>query len=147
MLVNLTETSLVDELLDGFPGWVSKSDVRLDLSDQVGSGLVDSDEGSVVELSKSKESEDSDGSGVKFVDTSDSDDECELGISWDVDLSSKLCVSSGIVFSLLGSSVISVVLLGSLGDLLSSGFVGNFSFFSLLFEGISDLVVSFLTLS
>jgi hypothetical protein len=57
---NLSETSLVDEFLDGFSGWVSEGDVWLDSSQQVGGSLVYSDENSVVDLSQSQQSEDSD---------------------------------------------------------------------------------------
>ncbi len=70
---NLSETSLVDEFLDGFSGWVSEGDVWLDSSQQVGGSLVYSDENSVVDLSQSQQSEDSDWLGIKFVNTSDSD--------------------------------------------------------------------------
>lgn len=48
LLVDLTETSLVDQVGDGVSGGVSESDVRLDLLDHVKSSSVDSDEDGVV---------------------------------------------------------------------------------------------------
>ena len=52
-MVNLAIASLVDEIRDGLLGWVSVSDVWLNLSDHVDGGSVDSDEHTVVELSQS----------------------------------------------------------------------------------------------
>ena len=97
-----------------------------------------------MQLSQSQESENSNCSGVKLVDTSDSDHEGELGISWDVNLTGEFGISSGISLGFLGGGVVSVVLLGSLGDLLSLDFVRSFSLFSLFLEGLSDLAVSLL---
>ena len=41
-----------------------------------------------MDLSQSQNSENSDNFGVEFVDTSDSDNEGNFGLSWDVNLSS-----------------------------------------------------------
>jgi len=67
--VNLSETSLEDELLDGLSSGVSKSDEGEDLLEHVKGGLVDSEEGTVVELSESEQSQDSLDFRVKLVDT------------------------------------------------------------------------------
>jgi len=48
LLVDLTVTSLVDQVRDGVSGGVAESDIRFDLLDHVKSSSVDSDEGSVV---------------------------------------------------------------------------------------------------
>jgi len=48
LLVDLTETSLVNQVRDSVSGGVSESDVRFDLLDHVKSSSVDSDEGGVV---------------------------------------------------------------------------------------------------
>ena len=58
-MVDFPESSLKDELLDGLSGRISESDIRFDFSDEVGGGLVDSNESTVVKLTKSQESEDS----------------------------------------------------------------------------------------
>jgi len=48
LLVDLTETSLVNQIGDGVSGGITESDIRFDLLDHVKSSSVDSDEGSVV---------------------------------------------------------------------------------------------------
>ena len=67
--VDLAVASLVDELLDGCLGWVSIGNVRLNTSEHVDGGLVQSHEHSVVQLSQSKELQDLLVLGVKLVDT------------------------------------------------------------------------------
>ena len=84
--VDLTETSLVDELGDGLAGWVAESDERLDLSQQVLGSLVSSHKDCVVDLSKSEQLEDLLLSWRNSVDTLGSDDQENLGFSWNVDL-------------------------------------------------------------
>ena len=54
MLVDFAISSLVNELSDSLSGRISEGDVWLNFSDEVSSGLVDSDEGSVVQLSQSQ---------------------------------------------------------------------------------------------
>ena len=53
--INLTVSSLVDEVGDDSSGWETISDEWLDHSEHVPSGLVKFDENTVVELSQSKE--------------------------------------------------------------------------------------------
>jgi len=48
LLVDLTETSLVDQVVDGLSGGISEGDVGFDLLDHVEGSSVDSDEGGVV---------------------------------------------------------------------------------------------------
>jgi hypothetical protein len=67
--VDLTAASLVDETLDGGPGGVSVGDERLDHSDHVDSGALESDENTVVELAETEEVHDLLGLGGKLVDT------------------------------------------------------------------------------
>ena len=88
--VDFTESSLEDEFSNWFSGRISKSNVRLNFSKQVWWSFVDSDKSSVVDLSKSEQSQDSDDFRVEFVNTSDSYDESELGLSRYVNLTSKL---------------------------------------------------------
>lgn len=91
--VDLSVSSLENEFADGFARGVSEGDVGLDSSEEVGGGLVDSNEDSIVELSESEESHDSDDFGVELVNTPDSDNEGESGLSRYVDLSSEFCLS------------------------------------------------------
>jgi hypothetical protein len=93
LLVDLAETSLQDEFSDGFPRRIAESDVGLHSSEEVGGGLVDSHEDSVVDLSESQKSKDSKDLGVEFVNTSDPDDEGEFGLGRDMDLTSQLSLN------------------------------------------------------
>jgi len=67
--VGLTVTSLVDQLSNGGVGWVAISNIRLNSAEHVDGGLVQSDEDSVVQLSKSEELHDLLALGVELVDT------------------------------------------------------------------------------
>lgn len=67
--VDLTETSLVDELADSVSGGVTVGDVGLDHADHVDGSAVELDEDTVVELSKSKELHDLLRLGGKLVNT------------------------------------------------------------------------------
>lgn len=67
--VDLTVTTLVDELGDGGTAGETIGDERLDHSDHVPGGLVELDEDGVVDLSKSEELHDLLGLGSKLVDT------------------------------------------------------------------------------
>lgn len=91
--VDLAVSSLEDKFADGFARGVSEGDVGLDSSEEVGGGFVDSNEDSVVELSESEESHDPDDFGVELVNTSDSDNEGESGLSGYVDLSGELSLN------------------------------------------------------
>ncbi len=83
-----------------------------------------------MDLSESQNSEDSDNLGVQFVDTSDSYDESEAGLGWDVDLSGEFGLSAGSDLSLFGGEVVSLILLSTLEDLSSLALVVGSSFFS-----------------
>jgi len=58
LLVDLTVSSLVDHVGDGVSSGVAESDIRFDLLDHVKSSSVNSDEDTVVDLSKSEQLED-----------------------------------------------------------------------------------------
>ena len=60
LLVNLSITSLQDKLSDGLSGWVTKGNVWLNSSQEIDCSFVDSDESTIMQLSESQESEDSD---------------------------------------------------------------------------------------
>jgi hypothetical protein len=67
--VNLTISSLVDEVSDGLSRWVTISNVRFNFSNHVDGGLVEFDESTVVELSQSKELQNLLASWVQLIDT------------------------------------------------------------------------------
>lgn len=144
--VDLTETSLVDQLGNGGSVRISEGDVRLDLSQQVLGGLVSSDEDGVVDLSQSEQLQDLSLLWSNSVDTLSSDDQEQLGFSWNIDLSLVLGSSellNQVSVSLLGSLVVglsSVEPFGLLsGDLLSS-------FLASLLELVGPLLSSLLLL-
>ena len=87
MSVDFAIASLEDKSFNGFPGGVSVCDVGFDSPEHIDGGLVDSDENSVMELSQSEESHDSNDLGVELVNTSDSNDKGESGFSGHMDLS------------------------------------------------------------
>ena len=102
MLVDLSVSSLQDELADGISGRISESDVWLDSAEEIGGGFVDADKDTVVDLSESQNSEDSNNLGVEFVDTSDSYDESEAGLGGDVNLPSNFGLPAGSDLGLFG---------------------------------------------
>jgi len=91
--VDFTISSLENEFSNGFSWRISEGDIRLNFSEEIWWSLVDSDKSSVVDLSQSEQSEDSDNLGVEFVNTSDSDNECESWLSRYVDLTCKFGLS------------------------------------------------------
>ncbi len=88
--VDLAVSSLENEFSNGFSGRISEGDVGLNFSEKVGRSFVHSDKGSVMDLPQSEQSQDSDDFGVEFVNTSDSNNECESGLGGYVNLSSEL---------------------------------------------------------
>jgi hypothetical protein len=91
--VDLAVTSLEDELPDGILGRVTIGDVGLNSSEHIDGGFVQLDEDTVVDLSESEESHDSDGLGVEFVNTSDSNHKGDFGFSRYVDLTGELSLN------------------------------------------------------
>lgn len=99
-----------------------------------------------MELSQSQQSEDPDSPGVKLVDTPNSNDEGELGLSRHMDLPTKLGTPAGLDFILSGLDVCGFILLSPLQEFGSSGLgVGSLGFAELL-ESLVDLLVSLLLL-
>lgn len=84
LLVDLSVSTLVDELLDGLQVGVTVGDPGLDDLQHLSGGLGDLDEDTVVDLEETEELEDLAGLGGNLVDTLDADDEDDLGLSRDV---------------------------------------------------------------
>jgi hypothetical protein len=84
LLVDLSVSTLVDELLDGLEVGVTVGDPGLDDLEHLGGGLGDLDEDTVVDLEETEQLEDLAGLGGHLVDTLDTDDEDQLGLSGDV---------------------------------------------------------------
>jgi len=77
--VDLGESSFVDEFFNGLQVGSSESDVRLDKSEHLLGGSIESDKDCIVDLTKSKELEDLFGSWINTIDTSDSNNNGNLG--------------------------------------------------------------------
>lgn len=147
LLVDLAIASLEDEFPNVFPGGVTKGDVWLNSAQEVAGGLVDAHEDSVMDLSQSQQSEDPENLGVELIDTSDPDNEGEFGLGGHVDLSCEFGLSAGSDFSLVGSIVLSLILLCLLQSEGSCLLVLRSSLLSKLLECGGKLTVSLLFLS
>lgn len=125
---------------------VPVGDVWLDFSQQVCRGFVNADEGAVVELPKSQQSEDADRSGIKLVDTANSDHEGDLRLGRHVDLPVQL--GSPFNFELIGGSLLVVGsrLLKSLQQQFPLGLVLGSTFLAQVLESGCNFLVSLLFL-
>jgi len=126
LLVDLSVSSLIDQLRDGVSSGVSESNIRLDLLDHVKSSSVNSDEDSVVDLSKSEQLKDLFGLRSHIVDTSDSDHKDASRFSGDVERTSSSSLSLEVYGLLLFSSeflVMSFTSLSIFGSLSLGGFL------------------------
>lgn len=84
LLVDLSVSALVDELLDGLEVGVTVGDPGLDDLEHLRGGLGDLDEDTVVDLEETEELEDLAGLGGNLVDTLDADNEDQLGLGRNV---------------------------------------------------------------
>jgi hypothetical protein len=111
---NLSETSLVDEVLDGLEVWITIDNVWLDQAKHVDGGSSNLDEDSVVDLSESQQLEDLSWLRGDLVDTSDTNNKSNLGLWWNVEAANSLGLSSESNEILLLLSVFTDVLFSSL---------------------------------
>ena len=119
LLVDLTETSLVDQLSDGRVGWVTVSNVRFDQLQKFGGSLGDLNENTVVDLVQSHQLQNLSLLWSHVVDTLDSDDEDQFWLTFDVEGTVGLGFTLGIDDSSFSSFVLLLVLSVSLQDNLS----------------------------
>lgn len=126
LLVDLTETSLVDQLSHGGVVGVTVSHVRFDQLEQFGGGLGDSHEGTGVDLGQSQQLHDLSGLRGDLHDTLDSDDEHQLVLGFDIVVTVSLSLSLGVNESSFGFVVFLLVLSGSVGNSLSLRLVSLF---------------------
>mmetsp|Transcript_25127 Transcript_25127/g.37179 ORF Transcript_25127/g.37179 Transcript_25127/m.37179 type:complete len:223 (-) Transcript_25127:51-719(-) len=127
-LIDLSKSTLVHELLNGGTGRDSISYIRLDKTKHADSSLVQSNKGSIVDLTKTEELHNLLGLGVDSDDTANTNDKSNLGLGRDVESSSGLGLTTVVDGLLLGGGVFGSVL-GSVGhgELLGggSGFLGG----------------------
>lgn len=122
--VDLTVTSLVDQLSDGSQVRVTVGDVRLGQSEQLRSGLGDLDENTRVDLSQTEQLQDLSWLRWDLRDTLDSDDEHQLWLGLNVERVVGLGLTLGVNQGTLSVSVLLVVSSGSLSNSLSLLLVG-----------------------
>ena len=116
LLINDGVSALVDELADSLESGVSPGDVRLDDTEHLKDGLGQTDEDTVVQLTEAQKLQDLAGLGADVVDTTDTDDESDLGLRLDEKLSSVLGIAASLDELQLASAVLLGVGLGALED-------------------------------
>lgn len=121
LAVNLGVASLVDKLSDSLEVNLTVGDVRVDKVKHLLGSLGDTNEDTVVDLKESEKLEDLLGLGGNLGDTLKSDDEVDLGLSRDVEVTSlpRLTLESDLL--LLGVEVLLDILVGPLENDLSLG--------------------------
>lgn len=122
--VDLTVTSLVDQLSDGGQVGVTVSDVWLSQLEQLRGSLGDLDEDTRVDLGQTEQLQDLSWLRWDLGDTLDSDDEHQLRLSLNVEGVVGLGLTLGLNEGTLSVSVLLVVGGGSLSDSLSLLLVG-----------------------
>merc|ERR1739845_74903 len=128
LTVDLDGASLVDHVFDGLLGWVAPSDEWIADSKHLDAGLVESDEDGVSDLSESEELEGLLWLWRELVDTSDTDDESELWLVWNVVVTVGLG-DFGVVDESLSLGLVLSGVSAGLGDdvslLLEGGLLGD----------------------
>jgi len=135
LLVDLSVTTLVDKLLDRLQVGVTVGDPGLDNLEHLSDGLGDLDEDTVVDLEETEELEDLAGLRGHLVDTLDTDDEDQVGLSRDVGRVLRLGNTVKTDLLTLSITVLLDVLLSTLEDDLTLLLVGSL----LLLNGVGAL--------
>lgn len=135
LLVDLSVTALVDELLDGLQVGVTVSDPGLDDLEHLSDGLSDLDEDTVVDLKETEELEDLAGLGGHLVDTLDAYNEDQLSLGRDEGRVLGLGDAVKTDLLTLSIAVLLDVLLSTLEDNLTLLLVGSL----LLLNGVGAL--------
>jgi hypothetical protein len=102
-LVDLSVTALVEELTDGLQVGVTVGDVGVDDGQHLLGSLGETDEGTRVDLEETQELEDLAGLGGDLVDTLDTDNEDQLGLILNVEVT--LSAGNAVEADLLALSV------------------------------------------
>lgn len=146
LLVNLSVSSLVDKTTNIITGWVTVSDVWLDKSDHIDGGTVELNKHSIVELSQTEKLHDLLLLWWELVDTSGSDDEGDLGLSINEEVTVLLGCSLGVNKILVLLLILSGVLFGIIGSSLSGSCTILFGGSTGISTGLKELGVSGLLL-
>jgi hypothetical protein len=124
LAVDLSVTTLVDQLADGLKVGLSVSNPGLDNAEHLDGSLGKLDEDSVVDLKKTEQLEDLAGLGGNLVDTLDADNEDDLGLGSDEERSLLLGLAGEADLLTLGIAVLLDVLLSTLEDSVTLLLVG-----------------------
>lgn len=119
LLVDLTVTSLVDQLSGGRVGWVTVSNVWFDQLQKLSSSLGDLDENTVVDLVQSHQLQNLSLLWSHVVDTLDSNDKDHLWLTFNVESTIGLSFTLSVNDSSFGFFILLLVLSISLQDNLS----------------------------
>lgn len=116
LLVDLTETSLVDQFSNSRERWVSENNIRINQLQQLQGSLGELDESGSVDLVQSQQLKDLSWLRWNLVHTLNSDNENEFGLSWNVVFTCSLGVSSSLDNGIFGILILLVVSFSSLED-------------------------------
>lgn len=124
LAVDLGVTTLVDEVTDGLEVRGTVGDVRLNKLEHLRGGLGQTNKDTVVDLEETEELQDLAGLGGDVVDTTETDNEDDLGLAGNVEVTLGLGGTAETDLLALSSAVLLGVLLGTLEDDLALGEVG-----------------------
>jgi len=116
LLVDLTISTLVDELANGLQVGLTVGDVRVDELEHLGGGLGQTNKDTVVDLEKTQQLHDLAGLGGNVVDTLDTDHEGKLGLGGNVEVTGSLGLTTETDLAALLGLVLVGVLLSTLED-------------------------------
>jgi hypothetical protein len=116
LLVDLGESTLVDQFTDGLEVGFTVGDVGFNQLEHFSSGLVETDKDTVVDLQKTQQLEDLTGLGGNVVDTTDTDNEHKLGLGFNVVVTVGLGLTTETDLVTFVSLVFLVVLGGTVED-------------------------------
>jgi hypothetical protein len=119
--LNLGESTLVDELLDGLKVGVTVGDVRLNQVQHLHHGLGKLNKNGAVDLAETEELQDLLDLGADLVDTADTDNQGKLGLRLNKEGVVVLSGTAELNEGLLLGAVLLDVLLGTLEDDLAGG--------------------------
>jgi hypothetical protein len=142
LLVDLSVTTLVDELTDALKVGVTVSDVGVDDGQHLLGGLGEADEGTVVDLDQTEKLQDLAGLRSNLVDTLDTDNEDQLGLVRDVEVTLLASNASKADLLTLSIAVLLDVGLSTLEDSLTLLLVGLLLLLGLLAGNSASLLLA-----
>jgi hypothetical protein len=116
LLVDLSVTTLVDELADGLQVRSTVGDVGLDQLKHLSGSVGKTEEDTVVDLEKTEQLENLAGLGSNVVDTLDTDNEDKLGLGGNVEVTVGLGLTTKTDLISLLSTVFTDILVSALED-------------------------------